>query len=135
MRMLLLGGALAVLVSAGDIPAAAHAARATSLTITYMADSARPAEAVRWTLRCDPPGGTHPRRAAVCRQLARLGWRAFGPAPRDTACADIFGGPQVALVRGRVAGRPVWARLSRIDGCQMERWRRIPSLLPAGGAS
>ena len=42
------------------------------------------------------------------------------------------GGPQVAIVSGRVRGHRVWARLSRGDGCQMERWDRIPSLLPAG---
>ena len=109
------------------------AATGTALTITYFEDVDRPDERIRWTLRCAPAGGTHPRAAATCTGLARLGWRAFRPVPRNTACTDIFGGPQLAIVSGRVAGRRVWARLSRRDGCQIERWERVPSLLPAGG--
>ena len=81
---------------------------------------------MRWTLRCDPLGGTHPRRAAVCRELGRLGWRAFqADASQNMACAELYGGPQVAIVSGRVDGRWVWVRLSRIDGCQIERWGRV----------
>ena len=128
MRILLvLAGALALLAPVAD------ASSTTSLTIAYLEDLERPTERVRWTLRCDPFGGTHPRRAASCRELARLGWRAFRPVPPDLACTEIYGGPQVAIVSGRVRGRRVWARLSRGDGCQMQRWDRIPSLLPAGG--
>lgn len=112
----------------------ADASSATSLTITYLADSGRPTERVRWTVACQPTSGTHPRRLAVCRELARLGPRAFAPVPKDTACAEIYGGPQVAIVTGRLAGRRVWAKLSRTDGCQIERWGRVRSLLPAGGA-
>ena len=111
----------------------ARASPATELTITYLEDSARPADRVRWTLRCDPLGGTHPRRAAVCRELAPLGWRAFRRVPPDLACAELYGGPQGAIVTGRVAGRRVWARLTRVDGCQIERWSRVRSLLPPGG--
>ena len=57
---------------------------------------------------------------------------AVDPSPA-TACAELYGGPQVALVRGRVQGRRVWVRLSRVDGCQIARWGKVPSLLPPGG--
>lgn len=110
----------------------AQAADSTSLTITYLADSARPGERVRWMLRCDPPRGTHPKPAAACRELARAGWQALRPPPPDMACAEIYGGPQLAIVTGRVDGRRVWVRLTRVDGCQIERWKRLPSLLPPG---
>jgi hypothetical protein len=113
----------------------ARAAPSTSLTITYVEDSARPGERVRWTLRCDPARGTHPRPVASCRELARTGWQAFLPPPPDMACAEIYGGPQLAIVTGRVDGRRVWARLTRTDGCQIARWKRLPSLLPPGGVS
>jgi len=113
----------------------ASGATGTALTITYDDDSGKRGERVRWTLRCALAGGTHPRPAATCRELARLGWQAFRPAPENRACTEIYGGPQVAIVTGRVAGRNIWARLTRIDGCQIERWDRVPSLLPAGGAS
>ena len=125
--LLVLACAVALLVPA------AQAAPGTSLVITYIEDVERPADRVRWTLQCDPAQGTHPRRAAVCRELSRLGWQVFRPVPRDKVCIQIFGGPQVAIVSGRVNGHPVWARLSRGNGCQIARWGRVPSLLPQGG--
>jgi subtilisin inhibitor-like len=111
----------------------AQASSTTALRIVYVEDAKRPSERMRWSLRCDPVGGTLPRRAAACRELLRIGWRAFAPVPADTACTEIFGGPQIAIVSGRVDGHRVWARLSRVDGCQIARWKRVPSLLPAGG--
>ena len=111
----------------------ASASSSTELVITYREDSARPADRIRWTLRCEPTGGSHPRRAAACRELVRLGWRAFEPVPPDMACTELYGGPQTAIVSGRVDGRRVWAKLTRVDGCQIARWDRVPSLLPAGG--
>jgi hypothetical protein len=125
--LLVVGLAVALLAPAGQ------AADPTALTVTYLEDSARPRERVRWTLRCDPVEGSHPRRAAACRELARLGWRAFAPVSPDMACAELYGGPQAAIVTGRVQGRRVWVRLTRIDGCQIDRWDRVPSLLPPGG--
>jgi Subtilisin inhibitor-like len=130
MRLLLVVGCALVLLAP-----AARAAPPTSLTITYVEDSARPGERVRWTLRCHPAGGTHPRPVASCRELARAGWQAFLPPSPDTACAEIYGGPQLAIVTGRVDGRRVWARLTRTDGCQIARWKRLPSMLPPGGVS
>lgn len=130
MRVLLVVGcALALLAPVAD------ASPSTSLTITYLEDAARPTDRVRWTLRCGPTGGTHPRRAAACRELSRLGFGAFRPVPPDMACAELYGGPQLAIVTGRVGGRRVWAKLTRVDGCQIARWERVPSLLPAGGAT
>ena len=128
MRILLVLCCLVVLLAP-----VAQASSTTVLTIAYRANSSR-AEVTRWTLRCDPIGGTHPRRAAVCRELAGLGRRAFAPVPKDTACTEIYGGPQTAVVAGRIGGRRVWAKLTRGDGCQIERWSRVRSLLPAGGA-
>ena len=125
--LLVLAGALALLVPA------AQATPGTSLRITYIEDVERPADRVRWTVQCNPAQGTHPRRAAVCRELSQLDWQVFRPVPQDKACAQVYGGPQVAIVSGRVNGHAVWARLSRADGCQISRWGRIPSLLPPGG--
>jgi Subtilisin inhibitor-like len=86
-----------------------------------------------WTLRCGPTGGTLPNRAAACRRLATLN-NPFMPVRRGAICTQIFGGPQVAVVSGHHGQRRVWARFSRQDGCQIDRWKRHGFLLQTGSA-
>jgi hypothetical protein len=74
-----------------------------------------------WVVRC--PGG------AACARLETGGRTLFAPTPRGILCTDIYGGPQVAYVRGTLNGDRVWARFSRSDGCQIARWSRIAFLL------
>jgi hypothetical protein len=83
-----------------------------------------------YTLRCAPLGGNLPRRAAACRQLARLK-APFAGTPKNLACTEIYGGPQEALVTGRFRGLLVRARFNRRDGCEIERWNRVAFLFPA----
>ena len=83
-----------------------------------------------WTLRCDPAGGTLPGRAAACRRLSAFPDNPFAPTPPGTACSQIYGGPQAALVRGAFRGRRVWATFSRRDGCAISRWNRVSFLFP-----
>jgi hypothetical protein len=85
--------------------------------------------AKEYTLRCNPVGGTLPHRAAACRKLAGLK-APFAPVPKNVACTEIYGGPQVALVTGRFRGRSVRAAFNRRDGCQIERWNRVAFLFP-----
>ena len=82
-----------------------------------------------WTLRCAPTGGTLPHRAAACRRLAGM-TRPFRPVPKDVACTQIYGGPQTALVTGRLGGRRVHVRFDRRDGCEITRWNRVRFLFP-----
>jgi hypothetical protein len=82
-----------------------------------------------WTLRCGPTAGTLPRPAAACDRLARM-TRPFAPVPRNVACTDVYGGPQTAVVTGRIRGRFVHARFNREDGCQIARWNRVRFLFP-----
>jgi hypothetical protein len=70
-----------------------------------------------WVVRC--PG------AAACARLEAGGRDLFQPTPRGILCTDIYGGPQVAYVRGSLDGRRLWARFSRSDGCQIARWNRV----------
>jgi Subtilisin inhibitor-like len=85
------------------------------------------------TLRCDPPGGSVPRPTAACRAVERAGRTAFRGVPIDAACTQIYGGPAVALVTGRLHGRPVWARFDRENGCEITRWQRLALLLGRAG--
>lgn len=85
--------------------------------------------AKKYTLRCDPVGGTLPQPAAACRRLARLK-TPFAPVPMDTACTQIYGGPQIATVTGRFRGHSVRAYFNRRNGCEIERWNRVAFLFP-----
>jgi hypothetical protein len=124
--------ALALAVPAAA-PGAGAVTRPTMLRIAYYEDGREPETLVIWTLRCNPVGGNHPRRSAACRELARLGTSTLRPVPPRTACAEIYGGPQVAVVSGLVAGRRVWVRLRRDNGCEIDRWQRSWFLVPATG--
>jgi hypothetical protein len=108
---------------------------ATSLTISYWAEGPSTSPRVRWTLRCNPARGTLARPRVACRKLAAGGRRLFDGVPKNVACTQIYGGPQVARVVGVVRGVRVQAVLNRTDGCQIARWDRLSSwLLPAGGS-
>lgn len=88
----------------------------------------------RWTLTCDPAGGDHPDAEAACRALDRLD-DPFAPVPADTACTEIYGGPQTARVTGTYRGEPVDATFDRTNGCQIDRWdTHLPVLVEPGGA-
>lgn len=102
----------------------------TSLHVTVWPNGADHTPKRSYTLRCGPLGGTLPHRAAACRQLARLK-APFAPTPRNLACTEIYGGPEEALVTGRLRGALVSARFNRRDGCEIERWNRVAFLFPA----
>jgi Subtilisin inhibitor-like len=127
---------LGVFALAASASGSAATARATSLTITYWARGADTSTPLRWTLRCNPAGGTLARPAAACRRLAAGGMTLFAPVPEDVVCTQIWGGPQTARVVGKLAGRSVWATFMRTNGCHIARWDRVsPWLLPAPGAA
>jgi hypothetical protein len=94
------------------------AAVTASLTIT-VSPNGEGGDSYTRVVRC--PG------SPVCARLARID-NPFKPVPPDSACTQIYGGPDVAFVRGTYMGRRVWARFKRNDGCQIARWDRIAFL-------
>lgn len=102
----------------------------TTLTVVYQG-SQDGGEAATWTLRCDPPGGSHPDPTAACSAVESQGSSAFEPTPAGTACAEIFGGPQRAEVSGEVGGVEVDSVFDRRNGCEIDRWDALAGLLPA----
>jgi len=128
--------ALVVGVASASSSVSTGSARPTSLTVSYRAKGDSTATPTRWVLRCNPRRGSLPHPAVACARLAASGWKVFAPVPKGVLCTEIYGGPQVAIVTGTVAGRRVFARFSRVDGCQLARWNRVsPWLLPRGGVS
>ena len=86
-----------------------------------------------WTLTCRPPGGNHPDPAKACGVLGANGDKAFRPTPANTACSQVYGGPQKALVRGTWRGKPVNAQFDLENGCEVARWNLLLGVLPPGG--
>ncbi len=100
----------------------------TSLEIS-ISPGGKEAPTKLWTLRC-PNGGTLPQPASACTHLDRLA-DPFAPVPKDVACTEVFGGPQIADVQGTFRGEPVDARFTRTDGCEIARWNRVRFLFPS----
>lgn len=81
---------------------------------------------------CDPVSGNLPDLAAACATLAsKAGQVALNPVPLDRMCTELYGGPAEARIMGTVDGAAVDARLSRVNGCEIERWQALSALLPA----
>jgi hypothetical protein len=120
--------ALLLLLAVGA-PSVAAGGGDTALTISVWPDERR-SEVHRYSLRCEPAGGTLPRAAAACARLAAGGIALFAPPPKEQVCIEIYGGPQRAIVKGTVAGRRIWVSVRRRDGCEVERWRKLAFLLP-----
>lgn len=109
-----------------------HPAPYDHLTVT-VAGSGSPRTDGTTVLRCHPAGGSHPRAQETCRMLDRRtvwGRDPFSEVPRRGPCPMVYGGPATARITGRWAGRPVDARLSRADGCQIHRWDVLYPLVP-----
>jgi hypothetical protein len=122
--------AAAALVAAGCMArgtsSGSDSAGSTVLEISVSRGGESPTKV--WTLRC-PAGGTLPNAARACKRLLALE-RPFAPTPKQAACTLIYGGPQVADVRGTFKGRRVKARFTRKNGCEIERWNRVRFLFP-----
>lgn len=82
-------------------------------------------EWTRATLRCQPTGGSHPKRVRACTALLTAGRRALAPVPPDRMCTQQYGGPERARLTGVWRGQRVDARFDRTDGCQIARWNAL----------
>ena len=118
MRSVVTAALCAVLFAAPAV--AAPGAGWVDLRITVWAQG-KSGSSFAWRLRCPGPNA---RSRRACARLAPLRGP-FAPVPPGTACTEIYGGPQVADVRGVFRGRTIRATFSRVDGCQIGRWNRV----------
>jgi Subtilisin inhibitor-like len=103
-----------------------HAAQAAKVSLTVVVKTAPGAKPQRWTLTCDPVGGTHPNAQAACRQLLAAK-NPFAPIPRGIMCPMIPAGPQTgtAQVSGTYFGKPVSGSFSQHSPCAATRWAEL----------
>lgn len=103
-----------------------HAAPAAKVSLTVVVKTHPGAKPQRWTLTCDPVGGTHPHAQAACRQLLAAK-NPFAPIPRGIMCPMIPAGGQAgtAQVKGTYFGEPVSGTFSRQSPCGATRWAQL----------
>jgi len=106
----------------------------TELTISYWPQGRGSEAPERWTLRCDPAGGTMPRAAAVCRQLNAM-TKPFVRRAKNLVCTDQYGGPQQAVIAGTLRGDRVWVLIGMRNGCEISRAKRLAFLVPGFSAN
>ena len=98
---------------------------ATELTLTLDPDGSAGEDAIQATVSC--PGDA----AAVCDAVAALPAQPTDPVPPETACTEIFGGPDTLKIEGTLRGERVSAHLTRVNGCEIDRFDRFTDLLAA----
>jgi Subtilisin inhibitor-like len=101
------------------------AASKTNLHITVTDGTIGPAK--HWTLRCDPPGGTHPNPAAACRILLSVK-NPFGPSSSvKMMCPMILASARRAVITGTYNGHRVHEEI--VDGgCDLLRWGKLKGI-------
>lgn len=102
----------------------------TELTISVSADKGAQPQVL--TLSCQPAAGTHPKPADACAFVSKASADLLAPVPAGQSCTQIFGGPQVATVKGTWRGKPVDARFARNNGCELARWNKVKALIGEG---
>jgi Subtilisin inhibitor-like len=102
------------------------------LEITFWPDG-KGGESRTATLTCDPAGGTHPDPAKACAALDANA-EALHPVPGDMACTEIYGGDQVAEVKGvGPDGASLRTVLNRANGCEIARWDALAPVVELPG--
>jgi Subtilisin inhibitor-like len=114
--------------SSASKPSGSAPAAKVSLTVVVKASPG--ATPKRWTLRCDPAGGTHPDAKAACRQLLAAK-NPFVPIPRGIMCPMIAAGPQRATISGIFFGQHVASNFAR-TGCGATRWSELGDVFGSG---
>ena len=118
---------LAAVAGCGDEETESAPIAGTELTIGLDADGPGGEAAVEAEVEC--PGANAP--PTVCDTIEELPDDPAAPLPPDTPCTEIYGGPDTVTIEGTLDGDPIEARLTRANGCEIERFDRFVPLLSA----
>jgi hypothetical protein len=97
----------------------------TELVVTLNADGSGGKPAQQQVVTC--PGADK----AACQAIAALPPDPAAETPPNSPCTQIYGGPDTLVLQGTINGELVNARLSRSDGCEIERFDRFMPLVKA----
>ena len=120
---------LLLFVTAGCGGGSSGSSAATNLRITVWPQG-KTGASTTYTLNCRQKTGSLPAARAACSKLQRVDASAFAPVPLGTACTEIYGGPQIARVSGRLSSKSIRADFKRTNGCEIARWSRLAFLFP-----
>jgi hypothetical protein len=124
--------AVALLASAcgsdGPSPASSGNSDLADLVITIDRDGDKATPPEKLTLTCKAPTDSN-----ACGEAAGVSAADLAPTPDDTACTQVYAGPERATIKGTIRGDAVDASFSRQDGCEVERWARVEPLLAEVG--
>ena len=95
-----------------------------NLVVTVDADGEAGQPAKELQLTCKAPTDSD-----ACGAAAGISAADLRETPGDTACTQIFGGPETATIKGTIRGEAVDASFSRSDGCEIARWDKVKPLL------
>jgi hypothetical protein len=80
-----------------------------------------------WTLRCNPPGGTHPDPAAACQTLLSVKNPFADQSSVKMMCPMVLASSRRAIITGTYYGHKVDEQL--VDGgCDMIHWGKLKKL-------
>jgi hypothetical protein len=119
--------AAALLAGCGDDDesgAGEPSAAATELRIELDRDGAGGEAAESAAVSCDGAGGDE-----ACAPVGDLPPDPAAPVPPDTACTELYGGPDLLTITGTLEGEAIDAEFTRENGCEIERFDRWVPLL------
>ena len=108
----------------GSASPATPSAAAAKVSLVVEVTPRPGAKAERWTLQCEPTGGTHPDAAAACHQLLTA-TKPFAPLPHGIMCPMIVTGQQTVVIKGKWFGSQVDETFSQLSGCAALRWKEL----------
>lgn len=114
----------ALLYGCGEDSQTSEPVASTNLVIELDPDGPGGKPAQRTQVLCEDGMDTSP-----CPQLAELTAADLAPVSPQTACTEIFGGPEVVTVTGTIGREAVDAELTRANGCEIDRFDRFVPVL------
>ncbi len=129
MRLAVLVAMLALVAGCGgDDEQSASPPSLADLTVTVDPDGKGGKEAKTVDVQCASADDSE-----ACKAVAGLEPKVFEPVSGMTACTEQYGGPETATVKGTLHGKPIDAKFSRVNGCEISRWNHAAELLKAAG--